>query len=852
MLMSSMMGAIAFQKGLGLVHSTAHALGTVADMHHGLANARHDRPSRSRSTSRRCRTGSSVMAQAVALDDDTPEGFLRWLADLKAEIGVPRSLVDTDGRPGRPRPPRRRGLRGHLPPQQPVPGHPRRLRAHLRRGVLVSPPPMIRVGLSACFFHADPQRAIFKGKTLLYAEESMIELVSVGPARSPTSCPRAAAGGPRHRRLRGRPRRPRARRAAPTCARAPTARSRCAPEWEGDEPRDRYEIELIRAFVAAGKPVLGICRGLQILNVAFGGTLLQDIDTQVPGAARPSRLGPLRRQPPPGRPGRGLVAGRPLRRARPDNRQQRPPPGGQGSGAGLRGRGPVGDRRHHRGDPPPGRQLRGRGAVASRVHVRPIGASSVDPGPAAVRLRRRGRAPCRVREHRRPATGEAFDRVLDDTPETIAAKVVAARVGPAGVGGPPAGRAHRHPAGRSASWSCATTDDLAATLTARRASRSRRAATSCAGLLPRIDFFLDAAAAGAGRRDGARRTGRRREVISHEPLGVVANISAWNYPYFVGSNVFVPALLAGNAVLYKPSEHATLTGLAIGSMLGDAGVPIDVFATVVGPRRGRRRAARPTGSTASSSPARTPPDGASPRRWRASSPPCSSSWAARTRSTCATTSTWPGPRPAWPTAPSTTTARAAARSSASTSTRDVHDAFVDAFVATVDGFVMGDPTDERTYLGPLDASRPGRRARGPGGRRAWPSARPSCAVGSASPIDRAAWFEPTVLTGVTSDMAVMRDESFGPIIGIQSVADDDEAVAAHGRHRVRADRRRLHARRGPGPVDPAPARRRLGLLELLRPGQPAAAVVGPGPLGPRHHAVDLRPARPSPGRGPGT
>ena len=38
------------------------------------------------------------------------------------------------------------------------------------------------------------------------------------------------------------------------------------------------------------------------------------------------------------------------------------------------------------------------------------------------------------------------------------------------------------------------------------------------------------------------------ERITHEPLGVIANISAWNYPYFVGSNVFVPALIAGNAV----------------------------------------------------------------------------------------------------------------------------------------------------------------------------------------------------------------------------------------------------------------------------------------------------------------
>jgi acyl-CoA reductase-like NAD-dependent aldehyde dehydrogenase len=42
------------------------------------------------------------------------------------------------------------------------------------------------------------------------------------------------------------------------------------------------------------------------------------------------------------------------------------------------------------------------------------------------------------------------------------------------------------------------------------------------------------------------------------------------------------------------------------------------------------------------------------------------------------------------------------------------------------------------------------------------------------------WFEPTVLTGVDGSMAVMRDESFGPIIGIQSVADDEQAVVAMG------------------------------------------------------------------------
>ena len=53
------------------------------------------------------------------------------------------------------------------------------------------------------------------------------------------------------------------------------------PEWAGDRVRDRYEIDLFNAFVAAGKPVIGICRGCQLINVALGGTLFQDIPTQI-------------------------------------------------------------------------------------------------------------------------------------------------------------------------------------------------------------------------------------------------------------------------------------------------------------------------------------------------------------------------------------------------------------------------------------------------------------------------------------------------------------------------------------------------------------------------------------------
>ena len=105
----------------------------------------------------------------------------------------------------------------------------------------------------------------------------------------------------------------------------------------------------------------------------------------------------------------------------------------------------------------------------------------------------------------------------------------------------------------------------------------------------------------------------------------------------------------------------------------------------------------------------------------------------------------------------------------------IHDEFVRHFVAAVAAFRSGDPLADGTYIGPLtrapqldvleaqvaDAVAKGAKLAA-GGKR----------------IARAGnWFEPTVLTGVDHTMAVMRDESFGPIIGIQKVASDDEALA---------------------------------------------------------------------------
>ncbi len=288
----------------------------------------------------------------------------------------------------------------------------------------------------------------------------------------------------------------------------------------------------------------------------------------------------------------------------------------------------------------------------------------------------------------------------------------------------------------------------------------------------RLEFFLaNSAAVLADEHVFADDGGSER--IGWEPLGVVANVSAWNYPYFVGANVVPPALLAGNAVLYKPSEYASRTGLAIVDRLHAAGVPADVIQPVIG--AGEIGAALVdadvdaiffTGSYATGV---RIAQAAAPRLVRVQLE-------------------LGGKDPIYvcDDAPVEATAAAVAdgafyntgQSCCAVERVYVHRAiaapFIDAFAATVRGFIVGDPLDERTYIGPvarraqldvLDAQVADARARGAtvltgGGRLEGPGN----------------FFAPTVLTGVDHRMAVMRDETFGPLIGIQVVGDDAEAA----------------------------------------------------------------------------
>ena len=377
----------------------------------------------------------------------------------------------------------------------------------------------------------------------------------------------------------------------------------------------------------------------------------------------------------------------------------------------------------------------------------------------------------RVLEVVNPATGEQLRELAEDTPEAIARKVEKARRAQADWARTPLAE-RKKAISVFAGLLEKNKDDLAARLTSEMGKPVTQSRNELTALQGRIRFFLDNVEKALAD-EVVHEKEAWRERITYEPLGLVGNVSAWNYPYFVGSNVFVPALLAGNAVLYKPSEFATLTGLAITEAMVVAGVPAAVFAPVIGGgEAGRVLVEQPLDAvffTGSYATGRKIAEAAA-------------------RHLMKVQLELGGKDPVY--VAEDVDAQAAARATADGAFYNtgqsccsveriyvherIHDAFVEAFVAEVQGFAVGDPMDEKTYIGPLarevhlrvledqvaDAKAKGGRLR-LGGTR----------------LDRPGfYFAPTVFTEARPEMALMREETFGPLIGIQKVRDDDEAL----------------------------------------------------------------------------
>ncbi|MFT3679331.1 MAG: aldehyde dehydrogenase family protein [Ferruginibacter sp.] len=316
-------------------------------------------------------------------------------------------------------------------------------------------------------------------------------------------------------------------------------------------------------------------------------------------------------------------------------------------------------------------------------------------------------------------------------------------------------------------------DELAATLTSEVGKPIQQSYNEINGARARIKFFIDNTAKWLAE-EWVTTEGSTKEKIVYEPLGVIANISAWNYPYLVGVNVFIPALLGGNAVLYKPSEYSTLTGLHIQKLLYAAGIPENCFRLIIGKgnvgecllqlplngyfftgsyKTGKYIAERVASKLV---PCQLELGGKDPLYVMDDVEDINKTAAAvlegvvynSGQSCCAVERVYVHEK--------------------------VFDVFVDSYVQQCKQLKIGDPADKSTDIGPLTRKE----------QQLVLTAQINDAVekgatilcGGKIPGQKGFYIEPTVLINVNHEMQLMKDESFGPVTGIQKVKDDTEAV----------------------------------------------------------------------------
>ncbi|MEM7654789.1 MAG: aldehyde dehydrogenase family protein, partial [Bacteroidota bacterium] len=312
-------------------------------------------------------------------------------------------------------------------------------------------------------------------------------------------------------------------------------------------------------------------------------------------------------------------------------------------------------------------------------------------------------------------------------------------------------------------------DQLALTLSQEMGKPLQQAKGEIQGAMGRISFFVEQSEAYL-----ADEWVNDQEMIAWDPLGVIGNISAWNYPYLVGVNVFVPALIAGNAVLYKPSEYTSLTGLHIERLLHQVGIPPQIFQMVTG------------GAQAGETLLDLPLDGyfftgsnrTGQHIYQRVAPkmvPCQMELG--------------GKDPLYVTADNVNIEEVAAAAAEGTFYNagqsccavervyvheSVYDPFVEAFVEETRKLKVGDPLAEDTDMGPLVRAEQVDFLQQQVGEALLQGGQ--VLVGEERWEGTGHYFIPTVVGEVTHRMRLMQEESFGPVIGIQKVRSDEEAV----------------------------------------------------------------------------
>jgi len=316
-------------------------------------------------------------------------------------------------------------------------------------------------------------------------------------------------------------------------------------------------------------------------------------------------------------------------------------------------------------------------------------------------------------------------------------------------------------------------DQLASTLTSEMGKPLQQSYNELNGARGRIKYFIDHAANYLAE-EWITREGATKEKIVYEPLGVIANISAWNYPYLVGVNVFIPALIGGNAVFYKPSEYATLTGLHIQELLYKAGVPVDCFKTAIGRGAvGEQLLQLPLNGYFFTGSYKTGKYIA--EKVAGKMVPCQLELG--------------GKDPLYVMEDVDNIEKTAAdalegvvynsgQSCCAVERIYVHekvfDAFVQSYVEQCSKLVVGNPLEKTSDIGPLSRKEQQTFLLSQVEDAVTKGATVLC--GGKIPEGSGYFFEPTVLENVNHTMHLMTEETFGPVVGIQKVKDDTEAV----------------------------------------------------------------------------
>ncbi|WP_394886830.1 aldehyde dehydrogenase family protein [Mesorhizobium sp. AaZ16] len=268
-----------------------------------------------------------------------------------------------------------------------------------------------------------------------------------------------------------------------------------------------------------------------------------------------------------------------------------------------------------------------------------------------------------------------------------------------------------------------------------------------------------------------------RRYLKKEPLGVVFVIAPWNYPYLTAVNSIVPALMAGNAVILKHAAQTLLVGERFAKAFEKAGLPKGVFQNIVlnhaqtekllgsgkidhvnftGSVAGGRAIEKAAAGTfmtlglelGGKDPAYVLPD---VKLDHAVANLVDGAFYNSGQCCCGIERVYVHEK--------------------------VYDEFVEGFIAETKNYVVGNPLDQATTMGPMAQARFADFIREQKAEALRKGATAHIGMKVDNDKDGSPYLAPEVLTNVDHQMSVMREESFGPIVGIMKVRNDEEAIA---------------------------------------------------------------------------